>query len=661
MLFKKIALNNIGPYEGVNEFTFTSSDGKNCTLIGGNNGAGKTTLLTSVRLALYGPLAYGFKTESNDYMKKISALLNSKALKKNEGNFNVQLDFSMVENFKRVNISIIRSWLPAPKGIKEKVAVIREKVHLDEVKKDLFFEDLRTSFPPSLLELCLFDGEEITQLTSEDNLSNYLQELSTKIFNLDLFQSLEQDLTSYVSQSSRSKEEAKLEEERNLLSDEIKQKIDNLSQVDQLINDKHMALESMNDRYKSVKNDFALHGGLAMEEREKVQQEINSVEGQRKHIGEQIKDFIAKDLPFFIALPRLVQLVEQLKSEEDFHVSNILVDKINNLPMDDIIKNLGIESNDSKREALKSDLTNRLATVQQVSIIHNASKTEAQQVYSLLSTTNVDKLNTFGNLISENKELLYKIQRLKKQLKDNDASPEFENMIIKMEEYNKEIAELENELSLLANQKHEHQEDINTLNNKYERVKHSLFDIQKTKSSFDESQKIINISKRFQEKQLRNKVKDVEYFSSKMFKDLLRKKEFINQIQINPKDFKLRILDSNNEEINKDILSAGEKELLVLSVIWGTIAASKKELPFILDTLLGRLDREHKSSIVSKLIPKFGVQTIILSTDSEIDEQLYNSLSNFIANKYTLNYDTINKRTHIEPHFFHIASKKVNS
>src|SRR5699024_11235004 len=57
---------------------------------------------------------------------------------------------------------------------------------LNEVQKDEFFEVLRNSFPPALLELCLFDGEEISKLTNGNILSRYLKDLSTKLFNLDL-------------------------------------------------------------------------------------------------------------------------------------------------------------------------------------------------------------------------------------------------------------------------------------------------------------------------------------------------------------------------------------------------------------------------------------------------------------------------------------------
>ncbi|MFR7520334.1 MAG: AAA family ATPase [Mediterraneibacter faecis] len=61
MKINKIVLYNFNSFEGMNEFDFSSTcDQKNIVLIGGKNGAGKTSLFTAIKIALYGPLTYGY-------------------------------------------------------------------------------------------------------------------------------------------------------------------------------------------------------------------------------------------------------------------------------------------------------------------------------------------------------------------------------------------------------------------------------------------------------------------------------------------------------------------------------------------------------------------------------------------------------------------------
>ena len=80
MRINSIRLHNFSSYEGDVFFDFTSTDSKkNIVLIGGKNGAGKTSLFTAIKIALYGPLAYGYVGANPHYIAKIKNLINSKA------------------------------------------------------------------------------------------------------------------------------------------------------------------------------------------------------------------------------------------------------------------------------------------------------------------------------------------------------------------------------------------------------------------------------------------------------------------------------------------------------------------------------------------------------------------------------------------------------
>jgi len=110
----------------------------------------------------------------------------------------------------------------------------------------------------------------------------------------------------------------------------------------------------------------------------------------------------------------------------------------------------------------------------------------------------------------------------------------------------------------------------------------------------------------------------------------------------------IQYLSEDGKEVSKDSLSAGEKQLMVISILWALAICSKKKLPVIIDTPLSRLDSLHRTSLITKYFPNAGEQTIILSTDSEIDAGYYKLIKENVGDEFTLNYDETTKRTSIE-------------
>ena len=60
----------------------------------------------------------------------------------------------------------------------------------------------------------------------------------------------------------------------------------------------------------------------------------------------------------------------------------------------------------------------------------------------------------------------------------------------------------------------------------------------------------------------------------------------------------------------------------------------------MIDTPLARLDEKHRTSIVDKFYPNASHQTIILSTDSEINSEYYQKLEPYISRSFVIQYDS---------------------
>jgi len=99
----------------------------------------------------------------------------------------------------------------------------------------------------------------------------------------------------------------------------------------------------------------------------------------------------------------------------------------------------------------------------------------------------------------------------------------------------------------------------------------------------------------------------------------------IKEIKIDPKDFSIKLVDVR-ETIDKESLSAGEKEIYVLSALWGLSKMANMKFPIIVDSLLSRLDEIHAKNVAENFFPNAGEQVIILAHDREINKETYNIL-----------------------------------
>ena len=78
------------------------------------------------------------------------------------------------------------------------------------------------------------------------------------------------------------------------------------------------------------------------------------------------------------------------------------------------------------------------------------------------------------------------------------------------------------------------------------------------------------------------------------------------------------------------------------------ILFSALEEAVIIDTPLSRMDSMHRTTIVSTYFPQASDQTIILSTDTEIDQNYYELIRSSVGDEYTLVYDEETKSTSIK-------------
>jgi DNA sulfur modification protein DndD len=160
-----------------------------------------------------------------------------------------------------------------------------------------------------------------------------------------------------------------------------------------------------------------------------------------------------------------------------------------------------------------------------------------------------------------------------------------------------------------------------------------------------------NVLADFKNSLIERKVKQVEVELTRCFNELSRKR-LPRTISINPNTFQVTIRDDHERAIAKQELSAGEKQIYAISVLWALGKVSGRPLPMIIDTPLARLDRDHRALLGSRYFPTASHQVIILSTDTEIDSDFIPLLGSSIARSYELAFDSKTQSTHIVEGYF---------
>ena len=107
-------------------------------------------------------------------------------------------------------------------------------------------------------------------------------------------------------------------------------------------------------------------------------------------------------------------------------------------------------------------------------------------------------------------------------------------------------------------------------------------------------------------------------------------------------------------KVNVNDFSKGEKQIYILCLIWALIKSSGVEVPFIIDTPYARIDESHRKTLTVDYLPNISKQVIILSTNEEIDSNLYNVIKPYICDEYLLLYNESARKTEVKKGYFEV-------
>jgi len=106
--------------------------------------------------------------------------------------------------------------------------------------------------------------------------------------------------------------------------------------------------------------------------------------------------------------------------------------------------------------------------------------------------------------------------------------------------------------------------------------------VSKEKAEFiQECDAIASILNQFVVRLRKDKVHLLQEKTFEMYRLLSSRSGLIKDISIDDKTYEVRIIDRNGHEMRKSGLSAGEKEIFAVSLLWGLAQTSQLKLPII--------------------------------------------------------------------------------
>lgn len=640
VIINEINFKNFGIYKGEHVFNFRVEPSKqNVVLINAKNGSGKTTLLIGIKIALYGPLTMGFRHVNSQYNAYIMDKVNIDVLKEDQPEASIQLDFTMGGYGTSDHYLLERSWSFASAKLVEKLQIIKNDVKLF-TKEVLEFENyIRKFFPPSLFDFFLFDGEQIHHQLEEGNILNSIRDAFYSLFNLDLTVLLQQDLQAYLKQERYFKNLNEEQRKYNKLSDKYNTLLTKLNGEKNEI----QALEQKGDNLRNETNklelEFKSNDGLAAEERNKARQDLVKFERKKQEQSDLLKNYIAEKLPFYIAKDLLFDAQKHVILES----KQKAVDILNNYVWDELqehyFKFIKEKNLTGAEFELWDTLTEALKQFNDpLPFHHDLNESEKAQLISLsdeLREQASDTITQAQNSIDRHNKRIY---RLRKKIEVNEENEDLNNLLQKINMNNQSLLEVMQLKSELEHQYNETSETIEMVMNDLANAEKSLQQSHIDEKIFSIAIRIEKILAEFQKEVSLNKTEALKASFLDCFNSLNHKDNLIHDAEFlfEKKTFVIKLFNQNYNTLKYSQLSSGEKQIFLLSLTWALLKTSQREVPLFFDTLLGRLDHDHRKNIINNFLPHISKQVVVLSTDTEINDSYYELLKPHIAMEYKI-------------------------
>ena len=664
MLFSKIILENYGVYKDRQIFDFTSSSEKPIILCGGTNGAGKTTLFNSIMLCLYGQDSFEKRTTKKDYeeflKRKIHRYLGSKTVADFAA---ITIEFEYYHQGKVENYSVSRLWKNADGKIIENFSIKKNGEKLDSIDESQWHQFIRELLPRGVARLFFFDGEKIVKIAKEGNEDIEIKSSFDMLLGLDLVEQLKSDLEINLMRNMKGGAK-EIQEKKDELDTELEQLEKNISELMIKRERKTVELDEIQKTVDEYEVKISRLGGGYATQRHELQNKESVLKEKTVNIEENIREICLDALPFSMIPKQLEELVEQINQDQEITKNQFEKQSLEK-NLSQVSKEINEDEfwNDFKADSnLKKEISSKIEELFQEKISSKSSEIQ-NPIIDLSPNDTVKILDTIKNIDTvllsklENHTIEYnkiteELQKIETALNNAPNDDEIGPLIAKLNSEHEKIGVIKTEFDHLDQKIHEQTSLIGLKKSALRQIVDEKYKQKASETNLQVTRDVQNVLDLYSSKLREKKLQLLEQYLIEAIQVLIHKEDFVEKVVIDKKTFAMTLYRKNNQEMLKDELSEGEKQMFATAVLWALAKTSGRPLPFMIDTPLARLDVEHRGKLVETFFPSASHQVVIFSTDAEIDEKYYAQLKPFISKSYLMKYDSGSGSAKVEEGFF---------